>query len=763
MLSLAPPISVSVVSASADTTASAQAAPPAAPQAEPQFKTPLKLTQAQEDKLVSETLTRLYEIKREMGLTPQNDVVKGSWMWARKCHEAYYQGDLSWRLAMGGIFPKSNFTLGSGLRHVRYVSSRVQDDLLGTSPFMAALARTPEKEELAKQVEEYLQGEIERSSVRTTMRESQKIALYRNECVVKTGYVLDSSLFVGEATVLVDNATGQPVSTPEKGIYVYEDDNFIPHPNVEGLMFLETDPSFVIAQNPTPGLVSIPANGDMPERLGRYQYIEELEQTLVKHEGVMCKALDYRSFLCPLRVESLHDADTVAHVYTETPSRLKKVYGGIDVSQNYFSWWNQPGQDKPKLEQGEQNNPTTVIYQQCIVAEVFRACDPDETGEDKEIFIVIDVTNNKAVYYNYLANHMAKRPFEVVPGVEKVPGRWYGRGIYGMLEDHLLYEDAELNRANFKNSKSATITFADPSAVQGWQNGVPPVIGGDDINWINPTWNPEGGKKAIWRENLYENVAQDVQMMNTMRQSADSLIGAISAQTASQSDFNQSHTATGNQLVQQASDVITKATEQEHTDAINLILAQVVDVILEHMDKKKFLFTKRTNELVTLNRNECRSLSRDVRLLLTRSKSTQLLNTSQQALVIGKDYWALKKMDPEQAKALRTQYINEAKALEVEDADQMFPEITDEVLKAWHDAQQPQPPMVSHSVNANLADFMPSERAQAVQQFGIQPATPQEVQAVDAQTAQADLQAAAAKQSIKHRAYPTSQPSAPTA
>jgi hypothetical protein len=723
---------------------------PAKPEAE--FKSPLRLTKEQHDKLEDETLMRIHEIRKEIGLDPKNEVIQGSWMWLRKCHESYYQGDLSWRLAMGGIFPKSNFTLGSGLRHTRYMAARVQDDLLGTSPFMAALARTSEKEDLAKQVEEFIQVEIETSGIRNPLREAQKIALYRNECVVKIGYVSDSTPFIGEATVLVDVATGAPITTPEKAIFIYEDDDFVPHPELPGLMMLVNDPSFTIAQNIQPGIVEIPASQDMPARMAKYQYIADLPQALVKKDGVTCKALDYRSFLCPLRVESIHDADTVAHLYLETPSRLNQIYGGIDVSQQYFAWWNQPGQDKPKYEQGEQNNVASVIYQQCVVAEVFRRCDPDQTGEDKEIFIVVDLTNNKIIYYNYLANHMAKRPFEVVPGIERVPGRWYGRGIYGMLEDHLLYEDAELNRANFKNSKAATITFADQSAVQSWMNGENPQIGTDQIFWLNPNWNPENGKKPIWRENLYEDASQDIAMMNTMRQSADSLIGSVSAQTASQSDFNQSQTATGNQLVQQASDVITKATEQEHTDAINSILAQVVNIILERMDRKKLHFSKRTNQLATLNRNECRTLAKDVRLLLTRSKSTQLLNTSQQALVIGKDYWALKKADPLQAKALRTQYINEAKALEVEDADEMFPEITDEEIQAFLQAQQGgAAPAVSHSISANLSDFTPSERGQAVSQFGIQPASPEETDQVVARKTELKMREEANKAAIKHR------------
>jgi hypothetical protein len=416
--------------------------------------------------------------------------------------------------------------------------------------------------------------------------------------------------------------------------------------------------------------------------LARFQYFAELEQQLVTKEGPYAEPLDYRSFLCPLKVKDIHEADTVVHLYLDTPSRINSVYGGIDVAQRYFSWWDRPGQDKPKYEQGEQEQPTTEVHQQIVIAEVYRRCDPDETGREKETLTVIDYTNRKTIYFNYLANHMPRRPFAVVPGVERIAGRWYGRGIYGMLQNHLLYEDAELNRANHKNSMDATVQFAYKDAVQAWKDGQPPMIGTGDTHWVNPGWSPEGGKRIIWRENLYENVTTDIQMMNTMRQSADALVGAISAQSANQSDFNQSRTATGNQLVQQASDVITKAMEQDQAAAITEALEQVVEVILERMDRRVMHANPRTGELATLNRNECRRLGRQVRLLLTRSKSSQLLNTSAQALVIAKDYHALREASPAMARTLRPLYISQLKGLEVEEADALCAEVTEEEVAA---------------------------------------------------------------------------------
>lgn len=722
--------------------------PPAVVQ--PPFRSPLKLTPEQFTKLERTTIDRLQEIRNEMGLSIAGQVQPQSWMWLRKCHEAYYQGDLSWRLAMGGIFQKSNFTLGSGLRHVRYLSARVQDDMLGTSPFMAALGQNHDKEELAKQVETKVQQEIENSTIRGNLREAQKVAIYRNECTVKIGYLDDSTPYIGEATVLVDDVTGEPVLTPELGMLIYEDDNFFESPTTEGMAILEKDPSFSYAKHPDEGVVTLLPTEELPQRTGHYEYFNELPQTLQGRKGVYCEPLDYRAFLCPLKIRSIHDADTCAHLYLQTPSRIKKQYGGIDVSQQYFSWWNAPGDSKPKFEQGEKSNPDTSIYQQLIVGEVYARCDPDETGEDKEVFLVFDLSNEKLIYFNYLSNHMKKRPFEVIPGVEKVPGRWYGRGIYGMLEDHLLYEDAELNRANFKNSINSTFTYAYKSAFANWRAGQPPVIGSEEVNWVDENWaGTEKGIDPIRRVNLNADINPDLEMMNTMRQSADSLVGAISTQSASQSDFNQSKTATGNQLVQQASDVITKATEQDQADALNAILDQVVGVILEHLPRKSLVLDPKTNQLATLNRDEIRSsLKTDVRLLLTRSKSSQLLNTSQQLIDLGLKFWQLLTTMPRAAKALRSSFVSQAKALESNDTDEMFPEVTDEMIQAAEQPQQAaeQPKPVSKSISTKYSDLERSEQEQVLAAEGIQPAKPEEVAQRQAQeAAQSAAEAAASR------------------
>jgi hypothetical protein len=151
--------------------------------------------------------------------------------------------------------------------------------------------------------------------------------------------------------------------------------------------------------------------------------------------------------------------------------------------------------------------------------------------------------------------------------------------------------------------------------------------------------------------------------------------------------MNQSETATGIVNLQSASDVITKATTEEHQDAINAILEQVVDVTLENMDRTRLLLQKDTEELVRLNRDEARSLSRDVRVLATRSRATQLLNTSEKAIATAMQFHELVQTNMPVAQSLRALFVDVLKSLEIDDVNRLLPEITDEMVMEWQ-AQQ---------------------------------------------------------------------------
>lgn len=710
------------------------------------YRTNLQLTQAQRDKMVQYAETRIDEVLKEMGLD-QNFRVSDEhgFMAIRARNTACYENDFEWRKLLDGggtIFAKSNFSLGTSMRHTRYISARVQDDLLGTRPFFAAMGRKPDKELLAKQAEQYIQEVVDRSSVREGLRRGQKTALVVNETTVKTSWVKDSTPFKGPAKVYVD-ASGAPIKTPDKELYVFENDNFLPSPFVEPdangdpqVLMLEKDPSFTMG----PGQY-------------RLQQFTDLPQRLVLYEGPKSEPLDYRCFLCPLTVPSVHEADINVHVYQETPLELKRIYGDKDAQAGrYFCSSAPTGENQPKYPYGERENQPSAVFSKATVAEVYMRFDADEDGEAEEIFLVLDMDNRRkerAIFYDYLANHFKKRPFEVIVGIEQVPGRWYGRGIYSLNEDQELHIDAEFNRAQVKGSRSSTVLFRTRGMCEEWDAGLPVVIGSEDVLTFNPGYDLDKNP-PIGKINLSEENKQAIELMELSRQAADAKVGAISVKDASQSDLNQSKTATGIVNLQAASDVITKATEQDQIVGLNAILEQVVDVTLEHMDSTVLQLNKDASELVSLNRDEIRSIGKDVRLTLTKSRSSQLQAVSEKALAIVQAYRAMMLQDPEGARIQRPFYIEQLKALEVNDADEVCPEITDQMIQAAQQRQSPEPP--SKSIGTKFTDLARSEQAQVLQSEGIQPASPEEVAAEQAKKDASEAAANALKN--EHRPKP---------
>ena len=161
-----------------------------------------------------------------------------------------------------------------------------------------------------------------------------------------------------------------------------------------------------------------------------------------------------------------------------------------------------------------------------------------------------------------------------------------------------------------------------------------------------------------------------------------------------------------------------------------------VDIILENMPPQVAFFLNDGQSLATLNREEIRSLRKDIRLLLTKARSAESLQRNAQATQLVLQYLALPKW---QQKVVRAFFINQLRALDVQDADEHLPDPTpEEIAQEAEAAAQGQPKPPSASVSVVPIQLAPSERAQVLQNdMGITPASPQELQNMQAQAAQA--------------------------
>jgi len=318
--------------------------------------------------------------------------------------------------------------------------------------------------------------------------------------------------------------------------------------------------------------------------------------------------------------------------------------------------------------------------------------------------------------------------------VQKVDGRWYGIGVFTMMAHPDMYTDAQLNRINQKDSRSASATFYYPDASPLWKSGKQPELGSNDMVPLSINWDPN--KPPIFRENLQEKAELGMELMRQVRQAADNEFGIQSAAGASSLDQNRSDTATGIMNIERDANLVSRDNMYDISAAIEEVLWQAVEMELEHMDEQVVAFSQDGSELATLNRGEIRALDKQVRLLLTKSRSSEAVATNQAARAAWLQYMRL---NPREQYFGRDFYLNEMKAYECNDADQRLPEVTQEEMMAWVKAQSEQKPPekpVSESIAIKLAELHPSEREQALAKAGIKASPPAEVAADQAQRVQ---------------------------
>ena len=114
-----------------------------------------------------------------------------------------------------------------------------------------------------------------------------------------------------------------------------------------------------------------------------------------------------------------------------------------------------------------------------------------------------------------------------------------------------------------------------------------------------------------------------------------------------------------------------------------------------------------------------------MRLLLTRTRSTETLAISQQARVTAREYHALKREDPMAARDMRGLYMLELKGLEIADPDEYLPAVTNEEIEAWKVAISQPPPSPPRDF-IQYKDTPPSIQRQMEEESGFTPASDEE-------------------------------------
>jgi hypothetical protein len=718
----------------------------------------LELTPAQYDRLLHRALDRINELRQEMGIDTAGMVVENGWAWQREKNQRQYDNEWLWRKALGGIFVYSNFSLNISKRYARLMAAKTSDTLVGTDPFFSVMPTQHGNPELAKQGEWYIQEQISLSNAKKRLKEGQKTALIRNEAVMKMTWVSNSTHFRGPIEVAVgpfayqDAAgneqkfgAGEPIMTP-KGDYIYRDDDTFEDPNVANLFHLEKEPGVTF------------------RHAFDYKWFPNLDETLEGQTGLDLRTLDYRDFLCPLKAASIHEADINVHLYDDQWELLKARYKGFPLAEKYFKE-HEPGTNEgklsgdqqPKVEKGEMEDASRVLR---IVhcGDVYMRCNPfegdeEDLGLESEMWLLVDVKNKAIIWADYLGNHMERRPFEVIPGIELVQNRWYGVGVFEMLDHKQLYVDTQFNRVNWKSSKSSSVRFRNKNAVSQWKAGEKLVIGDDKILDIeDPRFDAKN--PPLFQVNLTEIDENAMKLIELMIQAGSTEVGIVGPDDAGMTGLDSQKLATGIKSLERTGNLLMKFTETDHADAIAAILDQAVDIILEHMDEDEIAYKSDTNELVKLNREEIRKIKGKVKLLLTKSRSTETIETARMVIQLCREYYEA--LNPYEQYHLRSEYLRQLKALEVPDADEKLPEVTKQEADAWlQQSKQPQTIPPKTSIATKYPNLLRSEQVQVLTREGIKPGSPEEAAHAQAHEVVKEGALAQAKEAAKPKPAPT--------
>lgn len=667
----------------------------------------------------------------------------GTMMATRQIARYEYAGDFLHRQALGGIFLENNWSLGTTARFIRLLSAKHADDLVGSEPFFACM---PDKIDdpldvvLAKQTESYVQDAISRSNLGQVLNESIRVALIEGERPIKLTWTVDQTSYPDSATVLVDGS-GQPWLTA-KGNYVFEHDrtidvfvdqfgNFVKaldpktdldqngQPVVPQGAVLETrlqdEPSFVIPQNPN------------------FQLLDDLDITITHRNGLVADGLFAEDFIYPIFVPRLELADIMAHSYDAPIEELAGKYPdyyknlaklGKDAKAiSIAATGAMSTQGQPLFVSGENVRSDGTRYLINVHETYYRCRVNVNDKHDSWLFIAIDYQNRLPIFIEYLGKMKMKRPpFGLLRGLESVPGRAYGIGVSEKFRDRNLAIDLWFNRLALKSSKSGSVTCYDPEAFEETNNGDEMVIGDTRIYRVRSNANPDHpygpNHPPVWRMNLNEVDEWTMEILEKMVQSGEVEFGIFSAADGSANDLNASGTATGIKNIERTGNVIQRETENLMAGDITELLDMAVDIVLENMDPNEAKWMPNENAIAMLNQNEIRNLPRDVRLLLTKSKSADGIANAQMIKSTLVEYYG---MTPMLQKKVRSSFIQILKDLDVADADDQLHDPTDEEIQAAMQAAT-QGPKATEALSGKMESLAPNQQDAFAQSLGLPPA-----------------------------------------
>lgn len=589
------------------------------------------------------------------------------------------------------IFDLSNESINIVRNVTRFMIARTSEDIFGSAPIVAVSANGDTSEDLAEQMNRHGNWKLEQARWSKVGKEAIGLALNLGETIQKTVNKTVIDRYETSELVLVEKKSGKPV------VVGLVDSDGAPQLNEDG----EQQGEYI---RPEDDILIDPKGRQWYAQAGipvddstEFREVLVAEEKLAYH-GPDTANLRFDAFIAPLNVASLDDADCLCHEYVQTVSQLRAKYGpgsgnegvkDVDLEWLFQQIEQEPegpktAEDRPRETFGEVSQARAVAQKNppCKVQEIWlHDYDAFEDGVGRNVFLVLVAEHDEPLYIEYSANVLPgtklHHPFRPLP-VNRVPGRWYGRGFYYLYRHSAEIIDALLNAILWKNEYNSDPLVAwQPDATEEGKTERRLIRRPGKTITLRPGKTAKDAVEIIEFPDCDERTWQLVQLIMQLIQT-DS--GVTSAAQGDYSALPSASTATGVSSILQSASTLHRMLTQDLKDGLEPSALLALEVTYAHQNRDETFRYLQGNAAEVLSLSSAKTLSQlelRVRLLLDRF---QMREQREQATMLIKEtlpIWVQMLQVsglPTAGLAADTRplFIQVAKGLDIHNADAVF-------------------------------------------------------------------------------------------
>lgn len=555
----------------------------------------------------------------------------------------------------------------------RYMRGRCEGDLFGGTPFMATRAEGLQDDDLADAIQKHFDFKLRQANYRAEGKTCVGTVIDLGTAVQKTTWKVVSEPFMRLSNVF-HGPDDEPVletseTDPVKGDYV-EDGHPALSDGKDGQTFYQPPGA------KEDGRPIAPIVGQMKER-----YITEPN---VKFKGLSIEGISYKNLLAPMDVAKFEDANLLGHFYDiafldlqqhydpqGNDPDLKKVWDQLRSYQNGAPTGDRApqGQELATNSQPEDENPLLQIHE-------LRLRFALDGKNVRRLYVVVHLPTTSVIYADYLGNVTPGGDLDMHPvAINKVPGRWYGRGYfqtYAMLQriiDRCLNEveyhnDFHTNPVVILHKSIAEETDAE-GTLRLWPGRVFTATGQSvdpSVKLLEIITLPDLSERTWAIMELAMQILQQDSGVTAAAQGDPGALPSVSTATGTNAIL-----ASGSTMHQLIIDDLREGLEPSLTYAIRLLYSrQDADETFSYMEGSRAV-----QDLISLaDAQKLSKLYLHVSLSLTRLRDQDDRQNAQGLINAGIQYFTLA---PPVQMAMRPAYIQLAKGFKMENAEGLFP------------------------------------------------------------------------------------------